>query len=83
MDYHYDISAITKTKTIIYCKYRIIVERVYFGENKADVRVIVADETEENIKEFYYTLSSIEYLNWSSDSSLREIIKQKLRNEVF
>lgn len=83
MEYQTDISPITKTKTIVYSKYKIIIEHIYFGENKADVRVIVADETEENIKEFYYTLTSLEYLQWISDSSLREIIKQKIRNENF
>ena len=83
MDYQNDISPITKVKTIVYSKYRILIEKVYFGENKADVRVIVADETEENLKEFNYTLSSLEYLQWVSDSSLREIIKQKIRNETY
>lgn len=83
MDFQSDISPITKIKTIVYSKYKIIITHVYFGENKADVKVIIADETEENEKEIDYQLSSLEYLNWTSDSSLREIIKQKLRNEIF
>lgn len=83
MDYQTDISPITKIKTIVYSKYKIVIEKIYFGENKADIYVILVDETEENMKEFYYTLTNVEYLNWSTDSSLREIIKQKIRNEVF
>lgn len=83
MDYQTDISPITKIKKIVYSKYKIVIEKIYFGENKADVYVILVDETEENMKEFYYTLTNVEYLNWSTDSSLREIIKQKIRNEVF
>jgi hypothetical protein len=82
-EWNTDISPITKTKTIVYSKYRIIVDRIYFGENKADVKIILCNEEETESKEFFYNLSSIEYLNWSSDSSLREIIKQKIRNETF
>lgn len=83
MDYQTDISPITKIKKIVYSKYKIVIEKIYFGENKADVYVILVDETEENMKEFYYTLTNIEYYNWNTDSSLREIIKQKIHNEVF
>lgn len=83
MEFQTDIAPITKIKTITYSKYKIIINHIYFGENKADVIVILSDETEENVKEFLYVLSSIEYLNWISDSSLRELIKQKLRNEIF
>jgi hypothetical protein len=82
-EWNTDISPITKVKTIIYSKYRILIDRIYFGENKADVRIIVCNEDETENKEFNYTLTSIEYLQWISDSSLREIIKQKLRNEIF
>ena len=82
-EWNTDISPITKTKTIVYSKYRIIVDRIYFGENKADVKIILCNEEETESKEFLYNLSSIEYLQWVSDSSLREIIKQKIRNETF
>lgn len=78
-----DISPITKVKTIIYAKYKIIVDKIYFGENKADIRAIVVNEDETEVKEFNYTLTSLEYLQWVSDNTLREIIKQKLRNEIF
>jgi hypothetical protein len=81
MSYQYDISPITKTKKIIYCKYQILIDRLYFGENKADIRVILADETEENIKEYYYLISGTDYLEWTTDNYLVNWVKNKLRNE--
>jgi len=83
MNYQYDISPITKVKTIVYCKYRIIVDDIQFGENTAIVRVILADETEEHLKEFVYQLTQQEYQSWDTDQKLKDIIKGKLRNEIF
>lgn len=83
MEYQYNISPISKTKTIVYCKYKIIIDKLYFGENKADIRVILADEIEENIKEFFYLISGTDYLEWTTDNYLINWIKNKLRNENF
>lgn len=81
--YQTDISPISKTKIIIFNKYKILIDKIYFGENKADIRVILADESEENIKEFLYTISGTDYLNWTVDNYIITWVKSKLRLESF
>lgn len=82
-EYQRDISSITKTQTIVYCKYKIQVDKIYFGENKADVSVILADEEQMNLKQFFYTIAGTEYVNWSNDEYLKSWVKNKLKTENF
>jgi hypothetical protein len=82
-EYHRDISPITKINTIVYVKYKIEINKIYFGENRADVSVVVSDEAESNIKQIYYEIKGTDYINWSGDDYLTNWIKNKLRDEVF
>lgn len=82
-DFLYDMSPIKKVQTIEYVKYKMDITRLYLGENKADISVMVSNSDESQCKIFYYVIEGVDYLNWSSDSFIREWVKQKIRNEIF
>jgi hypothetical protein len=79
----YDISPITKIKTIVYNKMEIKVLRINFGSNSAELEVKVYDEMRESEKIFTYLVSGPDYLNWSTDSYICNYVKHKLTNENF
>lgn len=79
----YDISPITKTKTIVYTKMEVKVLRINFGSNTAEIEVNVYDDSRENQKVFIYVIDGTNYLEWTTDNYLTNWIKNKLRDEVF
>lgn len=79
----YDISPITKTKTIVYSKMEIRIIRMNFGLNSCELEVHVFDDTRENEKIFSYLMDGTNYLEWTTDNYLVNWIKNKLRDEVF
>jgi hypothetical protein len=82
-EYQRDISPITKIQTIVYCKYKIQVDKIYIGENKADISIILCDEGQINLKQFFYTIAGDEYVAWTSDEYIKTYVKNKLKNELF
>lgn len=76
-------SPITKIKTIVYTKMSIQTLYHILGNNQCEFKVEVQDESGENIKTFYYLMSGVDYLNWTTDNYLINWVQNKIKNEVF
>lgn len=77
------IDPITKIKTIVYTKMEIKLLHLAFGENIAEIQVIVYDDTLQYTKSYVYPLTDKDYTEWTSDEWLIKYIRNKLRLETF
>jgi hypothetical protein len=78
-----EISPITKVKTIIYTKMQVVVQDLYIGNNSATLKVILWTEMQDEIREFYYSMTLDEYKQWTTDDFILQWVKDKLRFENF
>lgn len=82
-EYLTDITPLKKTLVVEYTKYKISIPFVYVGENRCDVRVVIATDDERETKMFNYVLEGTDYLLWVADGFLNNWVKAKLAKEVF